>query len=469
MFSSVLFRKVLISVIFIFLGYSAVLLFFCFPLINPELIDPELVNTELHYRIILFLIPAFSVSIIIIILFLNHILRPITHLKEIAEQYILKGDISFCSYITGKGEIGTLGSALHKMGKNFGLIKQKLLDCQNECNELIRENELTRERAYDYSLVIKRLEQKIENSSAEEASLRKSEDRYRAMLENIEEFFYEVDLLGNLIFFNDAFYKMMGYSKDELVGMNFREFTDEETEIKAFQTFEKAYETGKPRRGFEWRLIRKDGTVCYVEISVSLIKDDSDEVIGFRGIARDISDLLFLVYHDSLTGLYNRKAFFQRLKETLAFAKRDQIEKNIFYLDLDRFKQVNDNFGHDIGDEVLKEVAIRLKASLRETDHVCRLGGDEFTVILNNAQPSCPETAAIRIIENLSQPYRIKDHVVDFISPSIGISAYPKDAVEIEELIKCADIAMYEAKKEHGSFIFYDKSMEGVLPAGTIE
>lgn len=349
------------------------------------------------------------------------------------------------------------------MVKDCGIIKQKLADCQNKRNQLIRDNELARERAYDCSLTVKRLEQKIENSRAEEISLRKSEDRYRAMLENIEEFFYEVDLLGNLIFFNDAFYKMMGYSKDELVGMNFREFTDEETEAKAFETFRKAYETGKPRRGFEWRLIRKDKTICYVEISVSLIKDDTNETIGFRGIARDISDLLFLVYHDSLTGLYNRKAFFQKLKETLAFAKRDEIEKNIFYMDLDRFKQVNDNFGHDIGDEVLKEVAIRLKASLRETDHICRLGGDEFTVILNNVQPSCPETAARRIIENLSRPYKIKDHVIDFITPSIGISAYPKDAVDIEELIKCADVAMYEAKKNRGTFMFYNKSMVHIV------
>jgi len=453
MFSSVLFRKLLISVIFIFLGYSAAFLFFYLPL----------VNAGLHDRIFVFSFTAFLISIIIIILILNHVLTPIKHLKEIAEEFIVKGDISLCSYIAGKGEIGILGSAIYKMGKNFGIINKKLLDCQNDCNELIRENELTRERAYDYSLTIKRLELKIEASSAEEVSLRKSEDRYRAMLENIEEFFYEVDLLGNLIFFNDAFYKMMGYSKDELVGMNFREFTDEETEIKVFQTFKKAYETGKPRRGFEWRLIRKDGTICYVEISVSLIKDDSGESIGFRGIARDISDLLFLVYHDSLTGLYNRKAFFQRLKETLAFAKRDQVEKNIFYMDLDRFKQVNDNYGHDVGDEVLKEVAIRLKASLRETDHICRLGGDEFTVILNNFQPSCPETAANRIIENLSRPYRVKDHVIDFITPSIGISSYPKDAVDMEELLKCADVAMYEAKKDRGNFVFYDKSMEHVL------
>jgi len=450
MFSSVLFRKLLISAIVIFLGYSAVFLFFYFPLLNAEL----------YNQFLLFFFAAFLIFIIIIFLILNHVLMPVKYLKDIAKEFLLKGDISLCSYITGKGEIGILGAALYKMGRKFGIIEKKLLDCKNECSELIQENDLTRERAYDYSLAIKRLEQQIANNLDEKASLRKSEDRYRAMLENIEEFFYEVDLLGNLIFFNDAFYKMMGYSKDELVGMNFREFTDEETEIKAFQTFKRAYETGKSKKGFEWRLIRKDGTLCYVEISVSLIKDSSDEVIGFRGIARDISDLLFLVYHDSLTGLYNRKAFFQRLQETLAFAKRDQIEKNIFYMDIDRFKQVNDNYGHDVGDEVLKEVAVRLKASLRETDHICRLGGDEFTVILNNFQPSCPKAAAKRIIKNLSQPYRIKDHVIDFITPSIGISAYPKDAVDMEKLIKCADIAMYEAKKDRGSFIFYDKSME---------
>jgi diguanylate cyclase (GGDEF)-like protein len=151
------------------------------------------------------------------------------------------------------------------------------------------------------------------------------------------------------------------------------------------------------------------------------------------------------------------------MRETLAIAKRDQKEKNIFYLDLDEFKRVNDEYGHHVGDGVLKEVAVRLKASLRETDHVCRIGGDEFVVILNNLKDeSHPEEAACRVLDALSRPYRVLGHNIDFITPSIGISTYPKDSDNVEALIRCADIAMFKAKRKDGGgcYAFYDKMMD---------
>ena len=123
-----------------------------------------------------------------------------------------------------------------------------------------------------------------------EEALRESEEKYRTILESIEDAYYEVDIAGNLTFFNDALCEIWGYPKDELMGMNDRQYTDEENAKKLYQMFNQVYRTGKPVRGFDWELIRKDGTSRYIETSVSLIKGVDDQPIGFRGIARDITE-----------------------------------------------------------------------------------------------------------------------------------------------------------------------------------
>ena len=123
-----------------------------------------------------------------------------------------------------------------------------------------------------------------------EDQIRKSEDKYRTILENIEDGYYEVDLAGNFTFFNDAMCLILGYSRDELMGMNNCHYTDKEYSKKLFEAFNKVYKTGEPSKGFDWQIIRKDGTERYIEASVSLLKDSLDKPIGFRGILRDITD-----------------------------------------------------------------------------------------------------------------------------------------------------------------------------------
>jgi two-component system, cell cycle sensor histidine kinase and response regulator CckA len=123
-----------------------------------------------------------------------------------------------------------------------------------------------------------------------EASRRESEERYRTILENIEDGYYEVDLPGNFTFFNDPVCRLYGFSKDELMGMNDRQYTDKENAKKLYQTFNKVYKTGEPTKGFDWEIIRKDGTKRYIEASVSLVKNPSGQPIGFRGIVRDITE-----------------------------------------------------------------------------------------------------------------------------------------------------------------------------------
>ena len=123
-----------------------------------------------------------------------------------------------------------------------------------------------------------------------EAALRESEEKYRTILHSIEEFYYEVDLAGNLTFFNDAMAKFSGYSKEELMGMNNRKYMDEETAEKVYKTFNEVYRTGRPTKAFDWELIRKEGTKRFFETSVSLMRDSKGQPIGFYGIGRDITE-----------------------------------------------------------------------------------------------------------------------------------------------------------------------------------
>ena len=128
-----------------------------------------------------------------------------------------------------------------------------------------------------------------ERKRAEEA-LRKSEEKYRTILETIEEGYFEVDIAGNFTFFNDSLSRLLGYSRDEMMGMNNRQYTDKENAQKLYQAFNKVYRTGEPTKGFDWEIIRKDGTKRYIETSVSLIKNSSGQPIGFRGVVRDITE-----------------------------------------------------------------------------------------------------------------------------------------------------------------------------------
>ncbi|MBW2357707.1 MAG: PAS domain S-box protein, partial [Deltaproteobacteria bacterium] len=128
-----------------------------------------------------------------------------------------------------------------------------------------------------------------ERVQAEEA-LRDSEEKYRTILASIEDGYYEVDIAGNFTFFNDSLCKIFGFTEEELIGKNFREFADQETNKKGYKTFNKVYTTGKPDKGFDWEIIRKDGSKRYIEASVSLRKDLEGQPIGFRGIARDVTE-----------------------------------------------------------------------------------------------------------------------------------------------------------------------------------
>ncbi len=210
---------------------------------------------------------------------------------------------------------------------------------------------------------------------------------------------------------------------------------------------------------------RKDGKIYPEWLSITAVMDDSGEVSHYIAIFSDITSqkdseerLYYLAHYDNLSKLPNRLAFHDRLRQAISRAKRSQNEVAVMFLDLDGFKEVNDTLGHNAGDQVICEVAIRLSAAMRETDTIARFGGDEFTILLSEIEERKGiETAAQKIIDAVAKPIHIEGADA-LVTTSIGISLFPQDGDDIDTLIRQADMAMYAAKEAgKNKFLFYDK------------
>jgi diguanylate cyclase (GGDEF)-like protein/PAS domain S-box-containing protein len=295
----------------------------------------------------------------------------------------------------------------------------------------------------------------ITEQTRTEAALQQSEERYRAIIEDIEDGYYEADLAGNFTFCNEAALKILGYSREEIIGSNCSRYMDSKNAKKLFRTFNAVYKTGIPSRGSEWEVAGKDGKRRDIEVSVSLIRDADGRERGFRGIFRDTTErrkaeetIRHLAYHDALTGLPNRLLFHDRLTVALANAKRSRRQLALLMLDLDEFKEVNDNLGHHTGDILLREVGERLTGLLRGSDTIARLGGDEFMLLVPEI-PNAEDYMVIagKIIKALHKPFLCDGQNIR-ITTSIGIAIYPHHGSDPVALMKHADIAMYRAKKK---------------------
>ncbi len=223
--------------------------------------------------------------------------------------------------------------------------------------------------------------------------------------------------------------------------------------------------TSKLSEAVELKAVRCVDEVIDIDLTVSRIRTEEEN--SYVAIIRDITErkkaearLHYLAKYDPLTGLANRALFHERLEHAIQVAKRENQIFPVLFLDIDRFKNLNDTLGHDTGDAILKVVSRRIKGSLREVDTVCRMGGDEFVIIIETIH-SVNEVSRIaeKIIENISKPIRI-EHNELFVTVSIGIAIYPDDGDDYTAIFKNADLAMYEAKDEgRNNFQFFSQAM----------
>jgi diguanylate cyclase (GGDEF)-like protein/PAS domain S-box-containing protein len=232
---------------------------------------------------------------------------------------------------------------------------------------------------------------------------------------------------------------------------------------QAFADEQEIIRTGQAKAGIEEKETWPDGHETWVLTTKVPLKDLHGKIIGTMGISHNITDrkqaelrIRYMALHDALTGLPNRILLEDRIAQAIALARRNQKSVAVLMLDLDRFKNVNDSFGHYAGDRLLEAVSKRLQASLRDSDILARLGGDEFVIgVPMVADNQGIETVAQKVLSTLSEPFRIEGHELQ-ISASIGISMYPSDGENSHDLLQFADAAMYEAKKNRrGIYCFY--------------
>ncbi|MBS4020695.1 MAG: EAL domain-containing protein [Dechloromonas sp.] len=265
---------------------------------------------------------------------------------------------------------------------------------------------------------------------------------------------------------NAAFTMLTGYAQDEVVGQDPRILSAGRTSREDYKRMWAAIKEKSFWQGEIWDR-RKDGGVYPKWLSVSVIRDDQGDIRYHVAHFTDVSTerateakIHYMAHHDMLTGLNNRFSLKDRLEHALAVARRESARVALLFIDLDRFKVINDTLGHHVGDELLIHVSRRLRQCVRESDLVARLGGDEFVVMLSGIEHSSSVAmVAEKLVMRVAEPYPVGAHTL-YTTPSIGIAIYPMDGEDGETLMRNADAAMYHAKSAgRNNFQFFDAKM----------
>ncbi len=250
--------------------------------------------------------------------------------------------------------------------------------------------------------------------------------------------------------------RIFGWRADEVRGMTLdgNQLIHEADRAAVVELLQKLMKGEEPRATGLTRSKTKSGATIWCEWYHSCLLDDDGNIVSILSFVQDVSSriqaeerLQYMATRDALTGLPNRLLLHERLAQAIAQAKRTGRRVGVLFIDLDRFKNVNDTLGHRIGDELLKEVSKALLTALRDSDLLARLGGDEFMVVVEDFdEPSVLGRIAQKLLDAISQPFKIEEHDI-YVTSSIGISVYPDDSDDPEELLKHADVAMYRSKE----------------------
>ena len=374
--------------------------------------------------------------------------RPLLDLVHTAKAISHAADYSIRADIPTQDEFGALASKFNGM-----------LDQIDERNA-----QLKRHR--------EQLEEEVAARTTEllmaNSQLQRAEEKYRAIFEDAVVGIFQITPQGRPLSVNRALAEMHGYDSPEQF---LAEVSDVGSQLfvdpSRMPEIQHMLASSDLVRGAEVEIYRRDKTKKWAMVNIRAIRDDEGNMLLQEGTVEDISDrkaaeerVQFLAYYDALTGLPNRLLLHDRLANALANARRRDEKVALLFLDLDRFKIINDSLGHSIGDLLLQEVAERLKRWARAQDTVARIGGDEFIILLSGLK-DIPDAAiaAERIMEAMTAEFVVQGHSFN-VSSSIGISIYPAHGADGESLIKNADAAMYCAKDSgRNNFRFFTEDM----------
>ena len=317
----------------------------------------------------------------------------------------------------------------------------------------------------------------LETRRAQQA-IKENERRFRFVTETVSEAIIAVDTDGNITFWNQGAGSTFGYSHDEIFNQPFTRLVPERQRNSYRRGLDRLFAMKNDDQAgntVESVGLRKNGTEFPMELSINSWREDGESF--FVSVIRDITErkraeehIRYQANYDALTDLPNRKFFMQRLGENISLARRRHRLLALMFIDLDKFKWVNDTLGHAAGDQLLQQVAQRLTACIRTSDTLGRLGGDEFTVILYDIlSRENAATVADKMLTVLKTPFTLEGETAE-ISGSIGITLFPDDGPDMETLLRNADMAMYVAKNSgRNAYWFFNPEgiPDGVPPRRT--
>lgn len=287
-----------------------------------------------------------------------------------------------------------------------------------------------------------------------EQALRESEARFRVLVDHSHDLISLLDDQGLVSYVSPSWTTHLGYPSSFWTGKSWRSLIHPEDLPLCEHYLEKVLAGRRGFAGPQYRVQHADGCWRWHEAAIEPVYDDQGQLTSLVAISRDIHDrkqreqqMLEMAYHDDLTGLANRALLMDHLALAIAQARRTAGRVAVALLDLDCFKEVNDELGHYVGDQLLKAVARRLDGLVRDSDTVARLGGDEFVLVLVDVGSADDLlTLAQKIVDSLAQPFEVEGHTIQ-ITTSLGVAVYPDDATDADLLVRHADKAMYHAKR----------------------
>lgn len=307
----------------------------------------------------------------------------------------------------------------------------------------------------------------ITQRKAVEMALAESERRFKSLLETSSDWYWEQDAEFRFSYLSDGHLRQIGVGADQRLGRRRWEIGAAGLDEQQWAEHRRQLEAHLPFRNFEYQWISPEGKRFHLSISGDPVFDDKGRFTGYRGTGSDITQrkdyearIKELAEYDFLTGLPNRALLNARFAQAERQARRAGQSLALMFIDLDRFKNINDSLGHSVGDQLLAETAQRLRELVRGTDTVSRHGGDEFLILLSDVgDPANAGRIAEQILVELAKPYRIAGHEL-IVTPSIGITVWPTDAVELPELVRQADMAMYHSKSMgRNQYSFFKEEM----------